>query len=77
MRLLLRCSSSGFINDYTLFFPILVVCLISKYTARPYIQNGLYFQIQHGSELILFGIGNGLLITFGTITEYKFYLCLY
>ena len=24
----------GLTNDYTLFFPILVVCLISKYTAK-------------------------------------------
>jgi CIC family chloride channel protein len=24
----------GIINDYTLFFPMLVICLVSKYTAK-------------------------------------------
>jgi CIC family chloride channel protein len=24
----------GIVNDYTLFFPILFICLISKYTAK-------------------------------------------
>jgi CIC family chloride channel protein len=32
----------GLINDYTLFFPILVVCLISKYTAKLIYPHSVY-----------------------------------
>lgn len=37
----------GLVNDYTLFFPVLAVCLISKYTAKAVYPYTVYTLAQH------------------------------